>query len=86
MENSQPLYRNVTWSKNHLYCGLIYIYPEMEGFVVAIHNWVIKTRYYEKHCLEVEVISRGRKCDKVGETTEHVIAGCSSLSESTYFR
>jgi len=25
-----------------------------------------------------------RKCDKVGETIEHVIAGCSSLCESAY--
>ena len=27
------------------------------------------------------VIDHCRKCDKVGETTEHVTAGCSSLSE-----
>jgi hypothetical protein len=34
----------------------------------------------------VELIDRCRKCDKVGKTTEHVIAQCSSLSESTYLR
>jgi hypothetical protein len=32
-----------------------YIYPEMEGFAVAIQDWVIKTRNYEKHCLGAEV-------------------------------
>ena len=30
------------------------------------------------------MIDRHRKCYKVRETTEHVIAGCSSLSESAY--
>jgi hypothetical protein len=29
------------------------IYPEMEGFAVAIHNCGIKPRNYEKHSLEV---------------------------------
>jgi hypothetical protein len=48
---------NVTWSKNHFYGGLIYIYPEMDGFGVAIHDWVTKTRYNEKPCLEVEAIN-----------------------------
>jgi len=40
----------------------------MEDFAVAIHSWWIKTRNYEKHCLEVKVIYRCRNCNKVGET------------------
>jgi hypothetical protein len=32
------------------------------------------------------VIYRCRKCDKVGERNEHLIAECSSLSESAYLR
>jgi hypothetical protein len=63
-----------------------YIYPETEGFAVAIQDRVIKTRNYEKHCLGVEVIDKCRKCDEMGETNEHIIAGISSLSESTYLR
>ena len=39
------------------------ICPEMEGFAVAIQDWVIKTRNYEKHRLEVEVTDRCRKCN-----------------------
>jgi len=31
------------------------------------------------------VTNRYRHCDKVGERTEHVAAGCSSLHESAYF-
>jgi hypothetical protein len=57
--------------------------PQTEGFAVTVQDPVIKTRDYEKHCLGVEVISRCRKCDEMGETIEHVIAGCSS-SESAY--
>jgi hypothetical protein len=26
-----------------------YIYPETDGFAVAIQDWVIETRNYEKH-------------------------------------
>jgi hypothetical protein len=34
----------------------------------------------------VEVINKCRKCDEMGKTTEQVIAGILSLSESTYLR
>lgn len=54
----------------------------MEGFALAIQDWVIKTINCDKHHLRVEVINRCRKCDKVQETTAPVIAGCSSLSKS----
>jgi len=57
------------------------ISPETEYFAVAIQDRVSKTRNYENHCLGVEVIDRCRKCDKMGVTIEHVIAGCSSLSD-----
>jgi hypothetical protein len=67
---------------SQLWLSTGYIYPEMEGFVVAIQDWVIKTRNNEKHSLRVDVIDRCRKCDKVHETTAPVIAGCSSLSKS----
>ena len=40
-----------------------YICPEMEGFAVAIQDWVIKTRNYWKHCLEEEVTDRCSKCN-----------------------
>jgi hypothetical protein len=34
----------------------------------------------------VEVTYKCWKCNKVGDTNEHVIAGCSSVSESAYLR
>jgi hypothetical protein len=45
---------------------------------------VIQARNYEKHFLGVGVINRCRERDKLEETIEHVIARCSSLSESAY--
>ena len=80
MENSHTLYRKIRWTKGPHYCGI----HETEGFAVAIHDKVIKTRNYKKHRLRVGVIDRHRKCDTVGETSEHVIVGCSSPSESAY--
>ena len=79
MEISQTLYRKITWTKGP-YCG----FPETEGSAVSNHDQVNKTRNYEKYCLRVGVIDRHRKCEKVGETTERVIAGSSLLSESAY--
>lgn len=61
-----------------------YVYPETEGFIIAIQDRVIRTKNYEKHCLGMNVVDKCRKCGSVGETIEHVIAGCSSLSESAY--
>jgi hypothetical protein len=34
----------------------------------------------------VEVTDKCRKCDEMGETNEHIIAGITSLPESTYPR
>jgi hypothetical protein len=59
-----------------------YVYPESEGFAVAIQDQVIKTRNYEKHYLRVDVSDRHWKCSKVGVTIEHTVPGCSLLSES----
>jgi len=45
---------------------------------------VIQARNNEKHFLGAGVTNRCRERDKLDETTEHVIARCSSLSESAY--
>jgi hypothetical protein len=82
MENSYTHSRKITWRKNSLYCGFLQI-THILRWKVAIQHQVIKTRNYEKHCLQMEVRDKYRKCIKVGKTTEHIIAGCPSLSEST---
>lgn len=60
------------------------LYPETEGFIIAIQDRVIRTRNYEKHCLKLDVTDKCRKCGLVGETIEHITAGCTALAESSY--
>lgn len=61
-----------------------YLYPETEGFLMAIQDRVMRTRNYEKHCLKLEVEDKCRKCGVVGESIEHIIAGCPALSDNAY--
>jgi hypothetical protein len=46
----KTLYKKITWTKIPPYRGLpqAIIYPETEGFAVAIQDRAIKTRNYEK--------------------------------------
>ena len=60
------------------------LYPETEGFVTAIQDRVIRTRNYEKHILKLDVVDKCRKCGNIGESIEHIMAGCPVLSESGY--
>lgn len=61
-----------------------YLFPETEGFAIAIQDKIIKTKNYEKHCLGADVIDKCRKCGKPGETIKHIIGGCPTLSDSAY--
>uniref|UniRef100_A0A336M9S3 CSON013850 protein n=1 Tax=Culicoides sonorensis TaxID=179676 RepID=A0A336M9S3_CULSO len=61
-----------------------HLYPETEGFVMAIQDRVMRTRNYEKHVLKMNVVDKCRKCNAVGESIEHIMAGCSTLSENAY--
>ena len=60
------------------------LYPETEGFVMAIQDRVIRTRNYEKHVLKIKTEDRCRKCGNIGETIEHIMGGCSALAETAY--
>lgn len=60
------------------------LYPETEGFFFAIQDRVINTRNYQKYVLKMDVVDRCRKCEKPGESLEHIISGCSALSSSVY--
>lgn len=61
-----------------------YLYPETEGFVVAIQDKVIRTRNYEKYILKGDVMDLCRKCNSPGETIEHVMAGCPAMADNMY--
>lgn len=61
------------------------LHPETEGFITAIQDRIIRTRNYEKHILKVSGVNDiCRKCKAMGETIEHVIAGCPTLAPGMY--
>lgn len=60
------------------------LFSETEGFMVAIQDRVIATKNYRRYILHEDVEDRCRKCNSVGETIEHVVAGCSVLAGSAY--
>jgi hypothetical protein len=61
-----------------------YLYPETEGFVIAIQDRVIRTKNYERHILKMATVDKCRKCGMSGESIEHIMCGCSALSNSAY--
>ena len=60
------------------------LFMETEGFMIAIQDRVIATKNYRRYILHEEVEDRCRKCNAVGETIEHVVAGCKALAEAAY--
>lgn len=60
------------------------LYSETEGFASAIQDRVVRTKNYERHVLHLDIADKCRKCGAVGETIEHVIAGCPSLAPNAY--
>jgi hypothetical protein len=60
------------------------LFSETEGFMVAIQDRVIATKNYRRYILHEEIDDRCRKCNVVGETIEHVIAGCRALAVTAY--
>lgn len=52
--------------------------------MVAIQDRVIATRNYRRYILHDNVEDRCRKCNTVGETIEHIIAGCRAIAETAY--
>lgn len=51
---------------------------------MAIQDRFIRTHNYIKHCLKLEIEDTCRKCGSLGETIEHVIAGCRYLTYNSY--
>lgn len=61
------------------------LHAETEGFIISVQDGVIRTRNYERYILKnTEIVDVCRVCHSFGETIEHVIGGCSGLSNSAY--
>ena len=62
------------------------IFPETEGFMMAIQDQVIHTKNYQKHILRDPSIQLDlcRRCHSKPETIQHITAACPLLSQSDY--
>ncbi|XP_055527339.1 uncharacterized protein LOC129719956 [Wyeomyia smithii] len=60
------------------------LFSETESFMVAIQDRVVATKNYRRYILHENVEDRCRKCNLVGESIEHVVAGCQALAEIAY--
>ncbi|KAK4871596.1 hypothetical protein RN001_015720 [Aquatica leii] len=61
------------------------MYGEKEGFMVAIQDQVINTRYYSKHIIKDPntITDKCRLCKQQIETIDHIITGTQSTPEDT---
>lgn len=61
------------------------LFPETEGFLLAIQDQVIATRNYQKYILKnVEINDKCRKCHQQSETIDHIVGGCKILVGTEY--
>lgn len=62
------------------------LFPETEGFLIAIQDQVIATKNYLKYIIRDESIADDtcRRCLRAPETIQHITAGCQTLSSTEY--
>lgn len=62
------------------------LFPETEGFLIAIQDQVIATRSYKKYIIKDPNIedAKCRMCGNANETIEHLINGCTTLAARDY--
>ena len=61
------------------------LFPETEGFIMAIQDQVIGTNNYKKYIQKEDIVDECRVCGKKSETIQHIIiAGCEVLANKEY--
>lgn len=61
------------------------LFPETEGFILAIQDRVISTRNYRKYIIKDAIdIDTCRRCHQYKETIEHITGGCKILAGTEY--
>nr|XP_018914170.1 PREDICTED: uncharacterized protein LOC109042060 [Bemisia tabaci] len=61
------------------------LFPETEGFILAIQDQVIRTRNYRKFVIKDGTVDDScRKCHLCPETIDHITAGCRLLAGTEY--
>ncbi|XP_078050794.1 uncharacterized protein LOC144477179 [Augochlora pura] len=58
------------------------LFPETEGFMMAIQDQVIATKNYRKYIIKDNAIENDtcRKCHQTKETIDHIISGCKLMA------
>lgn len=61
------------------------MFPETEGFMIAIQDQVVGTRNYRKYILKDNAVEDiCRQCHKSEETIQHITSGCTAITNTEY--
>ncbi|KAL0882135.1 hypothetical protein ABMA27_000695 [Loxostege sticticalis] len=62
------------------------LFPETEGFMIAIQDQIINTRNYKKYILKDPhlITDKCRKCNRQSETIQHITSACPNLTQTDY--
>ena len=62
------------------------LFPETEGFMIAIQDQVIATRNYRKHIMKEigQQTDLCRHCNSASETIQHITGACKSIVQTDY--
>lgn len=60
------------------------LFPETEGFMLAIQDQVIETKNYRKHIIKNLPNDTCRKCNSSSETIQHITGACKSIAQTDY--
>jgi hypothetical protein len=75
---------NVDKEQSTLWLKKGQLQTETEGFICAIQDQVVTTKYYQKHILRNTNDDICRLCNGQAETIHHVITGCLVLAPTDY--
>ncbi|KAL0820165.1 hypothetical protein ABMA28_006098 [Loxostege sticticalis] len=62
------------------------LFPETEGFMLAIQDQVIETRNYQKYIIKARNLPTDlcRKCNSASETIQHITGACKSIVQTDF--
>ncbi|KAL0840474.1 hypothetical protein ABMA28_015720 [Loxostege sticticalis] len=77
---------NVDKLASNAWLGRGELFPETEGFMIAIQDQIIETRNYQKHILRTPNLPTDlcRKCISNSETIQHITGACKSIVQTDY--
>ena len=82
-EIDQP---HVDKEASHAWLTTSGLYPETEGFMIAIQDQVIYTKNYRKYITKDTTMQNDmcRKCHHASETIQHIISSCPLITQTDY--